>query len=51
MATRAVSDPDFTYFTDEAETKAKCNYCGIVMDASTVDDHRKICKENPRNLR
>jgi hypothetical protein len=51
MATRAAIDPDFTYFTNEAEIKAKCNYCGIVMDASLVNDHRKICKENPKNSR
>ena len=50
MATRALSDPDFTYFAEDAQIKAKCNYCCMILEPSTVEHHRKLCKEHPRNL-
>ena len=50
MATPALSDPDFTYFENGSEIKAKCNYCWMILDPSTVEHHKKICKENPKHL-
>ena len=49
--TAAATDLDFTYFLEGEILKATCNYCGITMDASEVENHRKTCKENPRDFR
>jgi hypothetical protein len=38
-------DPDFEYFSEGTETKARCKHCGAVIDAIHTDIHKHECQK------
>ena len=36
-------DPDFEYFLEGTETKARCKHCGAVIDTIWAEAHKREC--------